>query len=286
MKNLVEKKGKGVLGLFCCTVVVFFSCCNSKNKIAFNVSYSIDTFKVDLKRYVYETDSELDWYAVTALYPFFESDTLPDILKQYNQDIEGLVDSLSFLPIKDFYNSQFDESYFSVRYGKTYKGTLEERVADFIIDIENNYEWDTLELNLEPSVYVSEDYVSVRIEGKNWKGLPDTFPPEDYVYCFNVLLNEDKLLGTKDCFELKKPIDEWKEYLFQELGGYVKPDFLNHPDSLYFPIKFHKQMEDLFDFYFFNEYGPDYAISMGAKEIEQFFHVKQPIVLGEKKEGE
>jgi len=25
---------------------------------------------------------------------------------------------------------------------------------------------------------------------------------------------------------------------------------------------------------------------MGAKEIEQFFHVKQPIVLGEKKEGE
>ena len=278
MSNTIPLKNcqKVIIVVLTLIPLTFSVACNSKentDNYEFNISYRIDTFKVDLKRYLHETDKKLDWYSVLSTYPVFESDSLPILLEEFNKKIVGIVDSLSCLPIKDLYKEQFDKTYFQVWYDRHDTGTYKERVLDFINRKETKYGWSTYSIKLEPTIYVSDNFVSVRIEG-NWNLDVEAYPPEDYVYCFNALLNENQLLTAKDCFELKQPIDEWKEYLYQKLDAMVTPIFLKKTDSTFSPIKFHKQMEGLFDFYFYEEYGTDYAISLDTEEIQRFFNVK------------
>ncbi|MCK5170997.1 MAG: hypothetical protein KAQ75_14055, partial [Bacteroidales bacterium] len=270
-------------------ILVIFNFQNCKNiqeqenKNKYNLSYRIDTLKIINKRYIHESGLGLEWYSIIAPYPVFTSDSIPEIIKEFNKNITENIEANVIKVLFFHYNIQLDNDYFSVRYDRNSKsdtGTVEERINFYM----NTTKVDTLIFEFGNYIYISDNYVSIGIVGENSDGFSKLdIETEEIPLCFNMLISENRQLSAKECFKLKEDkLNEWKGFLVKDrhYPTFNDSQYDQYPDSMFIPVTFYQYYDDRFILflnlpYTYERYKIVDILLQGAKisELEQFFDI-------------
>jgi len=268
--------------------IIFQNCRNTleqETKSKYNLSYKIDTLKIINKRYVHESGLGLEWYSIIAPYPVFTSDSIPEILNDFNKKIQEKVELNVLKTMQDHYDRYgFDSDYFPRNYddrSKTDTGTVEERITDFMNTITKV---DTLMFEFGNYIYISDNYVSIGIVGENSDGFSNIdIETEEIPLCFNILISENRQLSSNECFKLKEDkLNDWKDFLVKDrpYPSFNASKYDQYPDSMFIPVTFYQYYDDHVVLflnlpYTYERYKIVDILLQGAKisELEQYFEI-------------